>query len=316
MLSEIDGSSLRNSSHLNNVLAIDDAKDILLMLDFELTEEGYNVFTAENVADGLDVLLKENIDLILLDIVMPNVSGLELLFKIKNDREFKKIPVIMLSASDQSEDIVSSLDLGADDFVSKPYISKVLLARMRTSLRLLASTKTLEKMALTDFLTGINNRRQFYNLSNIALNKNKRDKSCLSIALFDIDYFKNINDTYGHDVGDNVLVEFSNTLSEHFRRYDIVGRVGGEEFCVCLPDTKLEDAVTICDRLREILSKKIIMIVQGKQTFNLTINVSVGVSNSIYTSNLEMLIKQADSGLYFAKSNGRNQIHKYHPDEA
>jgi len=175
---------------------------------------------------------------------MPEMSGPQVLRTIKQKKQSKIIPVIMLSASEESQDIVSALDLGADDYVAKPYIPEVLLARIRTSLRLLEKNRELEKMASIDFLTGLYNRRQFYRLSNMALNKNSRDKSWLTIALMDIDYFKNVNDTYGHDIGDRVLVEFSRMLSEYFRGYDIIGRIGGEEFCVCLPDTDIKKRVS------------------------------------------------------------------------
>lgn len=294
-----------------NILAIDDAKDVLALLEFELSDEGYHVIVAENGSTGLAILSHEKIDLILLDIVMPNMSGLEVLKQIKNDKALKDIPVIMLSASEQSDDIVLSLDLGADDFVSKPYISEVLLARIRTSLRLREKNRELEQMALTDFLTGINNRRQFYALSNAALSKNNRVQSGLTIALMDIDHFKHINDTYGHDIGDQVLVEFSKVLAGFFREYDIVGRVGGEEFCVCLPDTNVEKGFQACERFRKEFSRHPISVSVEGQVFKLNVKVSIGVTESLGKSELEMLIKQADKALYMAKNKGRDNVTKY-----
>lgn len=301
----------RKSNQQTNILAIDDARDILALLEFELTDEGYEVFVAENGAAGLGILSENKIDLILLDIVMPNMSGLEVLKQIKKDKTLKDIPVIMLSASEQSDDIVSSLDLGADDFVNKPYISEVLLARMRTSLRLREKNRALEKMALTDFLTGINNRRQFYTLSNAALSRNNREQSPLTIALMDIDHFKHINDTYGHDIGDLVLVEFSKVLAGFFREYDIVGRVGGEEFCVCLPDTNIENGVQACERFRKEFSNHPISVSADGQSFKLTVKVSIGITESLGNAELEMLIKQADKALYMAKNRGRDNVTKY-----
>jgi len=294
-----------------NILAIDDAKDILALLEFELVEKGYNVLTAENGATGLSILKRKKIDLILLDIVMPVMSGLDVLKKMKSNKTLKDIPVIMLSSSEQSSDIVSSLDFGADDFVNKPFILEVLLARMRTSLRLREKNRELEKMSLTDYLTGINNRRQFYNQANAALSKNDRDQSALTVALMDIDHFKHINDTYGHDVGDQVLVDFSKVLSGFFREYDTVGRIGGEEFCVCLPDTSIENGFQACERFRrEFANHPIPVLVEG-EVFKLNVRISIGVTEALQGSDLELLIKQADKALYLAKNKGRNNVTKY-----
>jgi len=295
----------------SNILAVDDAKDILMLLEFELSEEGYQIFTAESGYEGIEILSSEPIDLLLLDINMPGFSGLQVLKQIKQNSQLKDIPVIMLSASEQSDDIVSALDLGANDFVNKPYISKVLLARIRTSLRLLEKNRELERMALTDFLTGINNRRQFYHLSNIAISKNKRDRSRLSIAILDIDHFKKINDTYGHDIGDMILVEFSNLLSVVFRDYDTVGRVGGEEFGICLPDTNLEQGLLACERFRKELAEKKMSIVIEEKLIKLSITASIGITNTNKESNIEILIKQADKALYDAKVKGRNLVCSY-----
>lgn len=293
------------------ILVIDDAKDILALLEFELSEENYQVLTAESAAAGLAILNKRSVDLILLDIVMPEMSGLEALAKIKSDDELKDIPVIMLSASEQSEDIVAALDLGAADFVSKPYIYQVLTARIRTSLRLQHKTRALQSMALTDFLTKINNRRQFYALAKAALSKNKKEQDSLSIAVMDIDHFKQINDTYGHDIGDQVLIGFSKFLASFFREYDIVGRVGGEEFCVCLPGTGLEKGFHACERFRQEFENHPTSVLVDERDYQLNVRVSIGISEAIPNSELDLLIKQADKALYTAKNNGRNCVAKY-----
>ena len=300
-----------DEQHQPTILAIDDANDILTLLESELSAEGYRVLLAKNGAIGLELLATEEVDLVLLDILMPEMSGHQVLKRIKQKKESKIIPVIMLSASEQSQDIVSALDLGADDYVTKPYIPEVLFARIRTSLRLLDKNRELEKMASIDFLTGINNRRQFYSLSNMTLNKNNRDKSWLTLALMDIDYFKNVNDTYGHDVGDRVLVEFSRMLSEYFRGYDVISRIGGEEFCVCLPDTDAQKGFQACDRFRALVANNRIPIEIDGKFIDLSTNVSIGITSVQQESDIELLIKQADSALYFAKNSGRNKVCEY-----
>jgi len=293
------------------ILVIDDAKDMLALLEFELAEEGYQVLTAENGARGLSILRKQSVNLILLDIMMPEMSGLEVLAEIKSNEKLKDIPVIMLSASEHSEDIVAALDLGAADFVTKPYIYQVLTARIRTSLRLQQKTLSLQHMALTDFLTELNNRRQFYALAKAALSKNQRDQTSLCIAVMDIDHFKQINDTYGHDIGDRVLVEFSKFLASFFREYDIVGRIGGEEFCVCLPGTDLEKGFQACERFRQEFENHPTSVTVDQRSYQLNVRVSIGISETIPNSELDLLIKQADKALYTAKNSGRNSVAKY-----
>ena len=129
-----------NTDKTYKILAVDDAKDTLMLLDFDLAEEGYQVFTAESGEIAFEVLEEQAIDLILLDMYMPGISGLAMLQKLKSLPAFMSIPVIMLSASDDEDQIVAALEFGADDYVTKPYIPKVLLARIRTSLRLLEKT--------------------------------------------------------------------------------------------------------------------------------------------------------------------------------
>ena len=141
-----------NTDKTYQILAVDDAKDTLMLLDFDLAEEGYQVFTAESGEIAFEVLEEQAIDLILLDMYMPGISGLAMLQKLKSHSAFMSIPVIMLSASDDEDQIVAALEFGADDYVTKPYIPKVLLARIRTSLRLLEKTLELESLAKTDFL--------------------------------------------------------------------------------------------------------------------------------------------------------------------
>jgi diguanylate cyclase (GGDEF)-like protein len=301
----------RDKQYKATILAIDDAKDILVLLESELSAEGYRVLTANNGSQGLKLLSSEDIDLVLLDILMPEMSGPHVLRAIKQNKQSKIIPVIMLSASEQSQDIVSALDLGADDYITKPYIPEVLFARIRTSLRFLEKNRELEKMASIDFLTGINNRRQFYHLSNIALNKNIRDQSSLTFGLMDIDYFKNVNDTYGHDIGDLILVEFSKMLSGYFRGYDIIGRIGGEEFCVCLPDTIISKGFQACERFREAVSKNRMPVEIDGRTIELSINISIGITSAKQVSDLKLLIKQADKALYAAKNSGRNKVYEF-----
>ncbi len=300
-----------NKDKRYNILAVDDAKDTLMLLEFDLAEENYIIFTAESGELALDILAEQTIDLILLDMHMPGISGLEMLQKLKAHATFINIPVIMLSASDDEDQIVAALEFGADDYVTKPYIPKVLLARIRTSLRLLEKTLELENLARTDFLTGINNRGCFDELANNAVSQAKRDNFPLIVAMFDIDFFKAINDNYGHEMGDRVLINFANVMSECFRDYDIKGRIGGEEFAVCMPNTSSESAYSACERFRIMVENSQIAL-NNDNDDTLSITVSAGLSLGQGADiNFEELLKNSDLGLYQAKENGRNQIKLY-----
>ena len=294
-----------------NILAVDDAKDTLMLLDFDLAEEGYDVFTAESGELAFTVLEEQSVDLILLDMYMPGISGLAMLQKLKAHSVFVNIPVIMLSASDDEDQIVAALEFGADDYVTKPYIPKVLLARIRTSIRLLEKTLELESLAKTDFLTGINNRGSFEDLVSKAISQAKRTNTPHVMAMFDIDFFKVVNDNYGHDSGDKVLIEFANIMSDYFRNYDIIGRVGGEEFAVFMPDTTVENAVIACERFRIAIEGNEIKVDETsdeKTSVTVSIGLSLGQGAEIC---LEELYKKSDISLYQAKNNGRNQVKLY-----
>ena len=233
------------------ILIVDDAKDTQLLLEFDLTSAEYNVECCDSGEQALLALSKQQFDLVLLDMYMPGLSGLETLKIIKSGDETHAIPVIMLSASNDEDEIVTALELGAEDYVVKPYTAKILLARIRTAIRLKEKTQQLEYVAKTDFLTNINNRGNFFELSSNALKQVNRSNQSIVIAMFDIDFFKQVNDVYGHDAGDKVLIAFAQELIKVFRGYDIIGRIGGEEFAVCLPNTCLDRAKIACDRLRQ-----------------------------------------------------------------
>lgn len=288
------------------VLIVDDAKFSVRVLGFDLEQAGYDYIVAYDGPEALEALKENQVDMILLDVYMPTMSGLEVLAEIKKNPETSSIPVIMLSASESENEIVSALDLGADDYVTKPYISRVLLARLRTSLRLKEKTAELERLATTDFLTGLTNRRLFKQQTCAQIDKNKRDGEMLSVAMIDVDHFKRVNDQYGHDVGDLVLVKLAEVLKKHFRSYDVVARLGGEEFAILMPDTSFKKAYTALERLRRKIEKIEIETSKSKQTFNITVSIGLTHTHSGNKS-YDELLKVADQCLYQAKNNGRNQ---------
>lgn len=291
------------------ILVVDDAQDMQMLLDFDLSP-GYLMEFSDNGQAALDLLTTTEVDLILLDMYMPGLSGLETLKKLKSEQKTKMIPVIMLSASNDEDEVVAALELGAGDYVTKPYVAKILLARMRTAIRLKEKTEALEYLAKTDQLTGINNRGNFFELSSNAINLANRSNNPIVIAMLDIDFFKAINDNYGHDVGDKVLSEFSLRLTDVFRDYDILGRIGGEEFAVCLPNTTNDEAKMACERLRKHIEEMHIDAVSDNGE-DIVVNVTVSIGFILANGNapcVDELLKLADQALYHAKRHGRNQV--------
>ncbi|MEI6895207.1 MAG: diguanylate cyclase [Colwellia sp.] len=292
------------------ILVVDDAKDTQMLLDFDLSAAGYIITCIDHGEGAIALLATQTFDLILLDMYMPGLSGLDTLVKVKTEDLTADIPVIMLSASTDEDEVVAALEFGADDYVSKPYVAKVLLARIRTAIRLKEKTAQLEYLAKTDFLTGINNRGSFFELSTQAISLANRTGQSFVVAMFDIDFFKPINDNYGHDAGDQVLRVFSQGLTEVFRDYDIIGRVGGEEFAVCLPNTTKESATIACERFRDYVQKLSVRVMGDNDTevdIHITVSIGLVLANKACLS-IDELLKKADSALYYAKHNGRNQV--------
>ena len=288
-----------------NILIVDDAKDAILLLQHDLQQAGFNVITANDGKQCLTIVKQQAVDMILLDIHMPNLSGLAVLKQLKSSEHSQNIPVLMLSASDLEDDIVTALELGAYDYITKPYMRKVLLARIQNTFTMVEKNAQLEYLAQKDFLTGINNRRNFYQLAKKLVSISKRHQQSLIVAMCDIDLFKQVNDLFGHDAGDTALVELSKVLANMFRDSDVIGRLGGEEFALCLPQISLQEALVACERLRNTIEKMVIT----KDECEFSITMSIGITcleNNEQT--LANLLKQADQALYNAKQNGRNQI--------
>lgn len=293
------------------ILVVDDAKDSIMLLNFDLSAAGYKVISASSGDQALLLLQSESVDLILLDMYMPGRSGLATLQHLKSETSTVNIPVIMLSSADGEDDIVNALEFGVDDYVTKPYIAKVLLARIRTSLRIMEKNRELEILACTDHLTTINNRRHFYDLAEKVISQSKRNGQEVVVAMFDIDDFKLVNDHYGHESGDNVLIDFAGLMRTTFRDYDVLGRVGGEEFAVCMPDVSVELALKACERLRQAVEEHQVPIVLPAQlqAKNISVTVSIGLASArAEMLDLTGLLRRADKSLYRAKQNGRNRI--------
>lgn len=297
---------------MKRVLAVDDVKDNITLLTFELEDDNFEVIPAYNGQECLDCArTKPQPDIILLDIHMPGLSGIETLKILKEDPLTHDIPVIMVSSNNTEESIVEAIDLKAHDFVSKPIKYPVLAARMRSALRLAEALTKLEQanrelntLATTDALTGTYNRRHFFNLVNSEVAKMSRHENHVSIMMIDIDHFKQVNDTYSHAAGDIAIQALTACIRHVCRTYDIIGRLGGEEFAICSPHADIEDAKAIASRIRA--NCEAMTLDFHGQKFSIT--VSIGVTELKPNEGFTSALQRADELLYQAKHKNRNQV--------
>ena len=293
------------------VLVVDDSEDNAKLLEYDLNDDGFDVLMALSGDECITTAATKRPDLILLDMRMPGLNGLETLDKLKGFPETADIPVIIISATSADDTIIKALDLGASDYVSKPVVYPILAARMRTALRVKQATRELEivnqelrRLATTDPLTRLSNRRHFFSLAHAEFSKAQRHKRPLSIIMMDVDEFKQINDTYGHAAGDRALDILADCCREAVRESDVVGRIGGEEFAICCPDADLAGASAIAERIRATCEHRTIRYDQSQ--FNFTVSLGV-TSRTAHDACFEDMLNRADQLLYQAKNKGRNR---------
>lgn len=288
-----------------HILIVDDVPANLQILNVHLADEGYDVIESQSGRQALEILEQnpDAIDLILLDVIMPDMTGLEVLAQLKRNPLTEHIPVILVTANSEDNSVAQGLDLGAFDYIIKPYSLVVLLARVRAALREKERQDLLEKWATTDPLTELMNRRHFFELAERELAQTKRSGRPLSFIMIDIDHFKQVNDEHGHLVGDAALIELAGLLKQQLRKVDFCGRYGGEEFVLCLPDTPAQGALEVAERIRIAVTHLQITPPSPPLTFT----ISLGISQCRDDQKVEDILKRADAALYQAKAAGRNQ---------
>jgi diguanylate cyclase (GGDEF)-like protein len=292
------------------ILVVDDLEQNLKAVGTILNEVGYNTTFASSGKQALERLRYTMPDLILLDLVMPDMDGLQVCQLIKEQKDYQGIPIIFLTASYKQEDVINAFELGAVDYVTKPFRKLELLARVKTHLSLKHITdelkKTLvevEKLAQTDSLTGVLNRRSFLKVAEQEFQRACRYKTTFSILLLDIDHFKKINDTYGHLAGDRALITFTSVVSSVLRNVDVIGRYGGEEFVVLMPQTDALQALTVANRICSLVAE--ISILTVTNPLKMTVSIGLAVYQPDDTT-IEDLLNRSDDALYRAKAKGRN----------
>ena len=287
------------------VLAIDDSELIHRLLKTRLQGERLELHNATSSAEGLKKAVALNPDIILLDIAMDGMNGFELLEKLKEDPRTRNIAVIFISATSEAMDRVKGLDMGAIDFICKPFDAFELKARVRSALRTQHLVKMLEQKAQIDGLTGLWNRRYFDQRMIQEISEAKRYSRPLSLVLCDIDRFKRLNDQFGHPFGDFVLERVAQILSGG-RTSDIACRYGGEEFGLILSSTNIEQGHEVAERLRIAIES---IVWPGKQDLVVTASFGICDTESVgEETNPEAMLETVDSALYKAKQNGRNRV--------
>lgn len=293
------------------ILVIDDAKENIVVLS-RLLKSQANILFAINGREGLEKSKLEKPDLILLDISMPDLNGFEVLSRLKKSTMTADIPVIFITGIPDSATEEEGLSSGAVDYIIKPFAPAVVQARVRHQLRIQRLTSALKEankrltlLAMTDPLTNAYNRRYFFDALEKELCRAARHQFYTSIVTLDIDNFKAINDNFGHDVGDKVIIEITRISTSMLRKNDIFGRLGGEEFIILLPNTSREVATQVAKRLCHEITQASIKVADKLVTFT----VSCGVTESVPgDESSEPFIKRADLALYEAKKTGRNKV--------
>ena len=321
---------------MTKILIVDDSEDNITLTSLVLEKEDYTIIAANNGREALRLAQLEKPDVILLDIQMPELDGFEVCRRLKADMDTSNIPVVFLTAKHKDIDSMSlGLSLGAEDYIVKPFSSIELRARVsvlarlkrqwdelgqknkelaetnetleETNEQLIQAQKALEQMAITDPLTALYNRRYFTERLSEAFAMVDRETVIVHLIMFDLDHFKNVNDTYGHQVGDAVLLQFSHILRRAVRKNDIIARIGGEEFVIAMLKIPSDRAHMAADRIRKEVEKYKF----EAEGHTLSMTTSIGVATypdlKIKSPTLEKLLRAADEALYYAKTHGRNK---------
>lgn len=290
------------------ILIVDDDPLNRLVLEKTLQHE-YQVFLMQSGEKALTFLKNNSVDLIILDIMMPGLDGYEVLLELKENPATQAVPVIFISANDSHDDEAKGLELGAMDYITKPFSTAIVRARVRNQLMIKQKNDLLEMLASIDGLTEIPNRRYLDDSLSREWRRSRRSNTPLSVILMDIDHFKRYNDCYGHRAGDDCLKQVAHALVAVCKRgSDFVARYGGEEFAAVLPDTGKNDALIFADKLRMAVKSLNIPHKASLNADHITISLGVATTETGQVYAEHTLLEEADLGLYQAKDSGRDQI--------
>lgn len=306
------------------ILVIDDDLTQCLLLRRQLERVGHMVFTEQDPYKGLEILWREKIQFLITDWEMPGMNGLELVRQIRQTDLPYYIYIMMITGKQERDRVIQGLDTGADDYLIKPFDSREFIARVTAGerivhleTRLRQTNEEMEKLLNLDYLTDLLNRRAVYAAARAELEHSKRTGQPIAVLFLDLDGFKQINDQYGHLVGDEILKAIASALQANLRPYDICGRWAGDEFIILLPGSNLQDVGNVAQRIRTVIGQ-IRLPVDGEQVH---VDVSIGVhvvnaADKTCSLDLNEIIAQADEALYRAKNNGGAQVQFSKVEEA
>jgi len=302
--------------NLDSVLIAEDDPIFRHILENWLEKWHYQVTATGNGCDAWDALqTPEAPQMVILDWMMPGMDGIEVCHKIRSQGRGPYRYVLLLTARDEREDVVTGLDAGADDYLTKPFDAEELRARVRAGRRilelqqaLLQARDALQFEAAHDPLTVLWNRRAILGFLEREIERQQRNGIPLAVMMADVDHFKRVNDTHGHLVGDEVLREVTRRLTSSLRSYDLVGRYGGEEFLIILPGCNPADLAVSAERLRSAIADCPFETSAGSIPVTLSLGCVSTPENSEVFEDCESLVRQADTALYAAKAGGRNRV--------
>jgi len=296
------------------ILIADDDPAFRDLLKERLAKWGYDVVVAEDGNEAWQALQADDApSLAVLDWMIPGMDGIEVCRRVRKEKEEPYTYIILLTSQQRDEDIVAGMEAGADDYITKPFKHSELRVRLRAGRRiielqneLLAARENLREKASHDSLTGLWNHEEILGILDRELARAEREKQCISVIMADLDHFKMVNDTYGHLAGDAVLRLTAKRMLSLMRGYDFIGRYGGEEFLVILPECCKECSVAFAERLRACVSSGSMDTPEGM--IPVTISIGVAASGGENGWAADSLVKAADVALYRAKENGRNRV--------
>lgn len=292
----------------NRVLVIDDSESIHKLIEARLRPEGLEVIGELDGERGIERAISEEPDLILLDVGLPDVDGFEVCRQLKEHPSTRDVPIIFLTGTTSTDSKVKGLDLGAVDYVTKPFDQVELRARVRAALRTKRLQDILEQQSFLDGLTGLWNRTYLDRRTESELTVARRYGRALTLVMVDIDHFKRLNDTHGHLFGDVVLQGIGDALRAYARRSDIVARYGGEEFAILLTNTTMKAGLFVAERLRSSIESR--NFEAHGEVVHITASFGLCCTEEFEGERTpENLMRAADLALYASKDAGRNCIH-------
>ena len=318
--------AMTESADAAHILVIEDKDFELRKMDETLHEDKHTIMGAESGADAMELIASHDFDMMIVSLNLDNEDGLRLCSHLKSNERTRAVPLLMVGGEEDMDRIAHGLEIGAHDYILRPVERSELLARTRTQIRrkrfqerLRASFEVSLSMALTDSLTGLYNRRYLEVHLDKLLKKNQHSKKSLAVLMIDIDHFKPINDTHGHKAGDEALKIFAQRLKDNLRDFDLVARLGGEEFVAILPDVSERRTFVVAERLRRAISDEAFEVGSKEGPINITTSIG-GTIIDFEDHTVQEVIDRADKALYEAKEGGRNcvvfeDIGKLNPDD-